>query len=223
MTADFSRPLTAQEAVLGELRRMIADGRLLPGGRIVQDLLSAELGVSRVPLREALKILEGEGLVHYAAHRGHVVAPLSLADLLEVYRIRELLEPEAVTLAVPVLTEAALALLVDAAHEVEEAASCGDVTRMTVANRLLHDTLIEACGLPRLVRTIRQLWDATEVYRTVYYNDELNRERVLHEHRDLVEAACARDTEGLLAVLASHRANAITALRPVLSRVDATG
>lgn len=223
MTADFSRPMTAQEAVLGELRRMIADGRLLPGERIVQDLLSVELGVSRVPLREALKILEGEGLVHYAAHRGHVVAPLSLADLLEVYRIRELLEPEAVTLAVPLLTDVTLARLVDAAHEVEEAAGCGDVTRMTVANRLLHDTLIEACGLPRLVRTIRQLWDATEVYRTVYYADELNRDRVLREHRDLVEAACARDAEGLLAVLASHRANAIAALRPVLSRSDAAG
>lgn len=73
----------------------------------------------------------------------------------------------------------------DAAHQVEEAAAHGDVTRMTVANRLLHDTLIEACQLPRLVRMIRQLWDATEVYRTPYYGDELNRDRVIHEHRDL--------------------------------------
>ncbi len=217
MSADFTRPMTAQEAVLGELRRMIADGRLLPGERIVQDLLAAGMGVSRVPLREALKILEGEGLVQYAPHRGHVVAPLSLADLLEVYQIRELLEPAAVTLAVPLLSDLTLARLVEAAHEVEEAAVCDDVTRMTVANRLLHDTLIEACRLPRLVRTIRQLWDATEVYRTVYYADELNRDRVLHEHRDLVDAACARDTERLLAVLSSHRANAVTALRPVLA------
>jgi hypothetical protein len=87
---------------------------------------------------------------------------------------------------------------------------------MAKVNRRFHATLIEVCALPRMVRIIRQLWDATEVYRAVSYTDEPNRDRVVHEHRDLVEAACARDTEGLLAVLASHRANAITALRPVL-------
>lgn len=220
MTA-FSRPMTAQEAVLGELRRMFADGRLLPGERIVQDALSAELGVSRVPLREALKILEGEGLVHYVAHRGHVVAPLSFGDLVEVYRIRRLLEPEAVALAVPLLTDVAVRRLEEAAAEVEEACARGDVPAMTVSNRQLHETLIEGCGSPRLVRMIRQLWDATEVYRAVYYRQEAHRAHVLEEHRALLEAARDRDTDRLLRVLELHRANAIAALRPVLNGGDA--
>jgi len=86
------RPPTAQEAVLAELRRFITTGRLRPGQQIVQDALAVQLGVSRVPLREALKILEGEGQVTYVAHRGYFVTELSLSDLLEVYRIREILE-----------------------------------------------------------------------------------------------------------------------------------
>ncbi len=218
MTAGFVRPLTAQEAVLAELRRMIADGRLAPGMRIVQDTLALDLGVSRVPLREALKILEGEGLVGYAAHRGYVVARLSLSDLLEVYRIRELLEAEAVALAVPLMTEEGLDRLEEAAADVEAAAERGDVTAMTVANRRLHATLIEACGLPRLVRIIAQLWDATEVYRSVYYGERPHRDVVVGEHREIVTSARARDTQRLLAVLADHRAHAVAALRPVLSR-----
>ena len=66
MSAVFQRPPTAQEAVLAELRRFIATGRLRPGQQIIQDALAVQLGVSRVPLREALKILEGEGQVTYA-------------------------------------------------------------------------------------------------------------------------------------------------------------
>jgi DNA-binding GntR family transcriptional regulator len=88
VTARSVRPPTTQEAVLAELRRMIARGEIRPGAQIVQDALADELGVSRVPLREALKMLEGEGLVTYRPHHGYFVTELSLADLLEVYRIR---------------------------------------------------------------------------------------------------------------------------------------
>src|SRR5690606_32639587 len=80
-TSGFQKPPTAQQAVLAELRRFIASGSLRPGQQIRQDTLSAELGVSRVPLREALKILEGEGQVTYEAHRGYFVTELSLRDL----------------------------------------------------------------------------------------------------------------------------------------------
>ena len=83
--------------MLTEVRSLIATGRMRPGEQIVQEALALELGVSRVPLREALKILEGEGQVTYVAHRGYFVALLSLADLLEVYRMREILEAEAVS------------------------------------------------------------------------------------------------------------------------------
>jgi DNA-binding GntR family transcriptional regulator len=214
----FARPPTAQEAVLAELRRLIASGEMRPGEQIVQDSLALRLGVSRVPLREALKILEGEGLVSYVAHRGYFVTQLSLSDLLEVYRIRELLEPEAVDAAVARMTAEDVARFEEAEEDVRAAAARADVVAMAQANRRFHFALIGACGLPRLVRIIGLLWDATEVYRAVYFTDRTNRERVDEEHRALVEAGRNGDTGTTLAVLDAHRQHAIAALRPVLPR-----
>jgi DNA-binding GntR family transcriptional regulator len=215
----FHKPPTAQEAVLAELRRFIATGRLRPGEQFVQDALAAELGVSRVPLREALKILEGEGQVTYLAHRGYFVTQLSLSDLLEVYRIREILEAEAIRVGVPQMTIEDVDRLEEAVREVQAAAAVADVVTMTQANRRLHFALIEACGLPRLVRIIRLLWDATEVYRSVYYTEPHNRELVEAEHHDLVAAAKAGDVARTLQVLDRHRQHAIAALRLVLEAV----
>jgi DNA-binding GntR family transcriptional regulator len=220
MSSVFQRPPTAQEAVLVELRRLIATGRLRPGEQIVQDALAVQLGVSRVPLREALKILEGEGQVTYVAHRGYFVTELSLTDLLEVYRIRELLEAEAVTIAVPQMTAEDIDRLEEAERDVRAAADIADVVAMTSANRRFHFALIDACALPRLVRLIRLLWDATEVYRSVYYNEQHNREVVEAEHRAVVAAVTAGDAAAAVLVLAEHREHAIDALRPVLEQVD---
>ncbi len=179
----FHRPPTAQEAVLDEVRRFIATGQLAPGQKIVQDALAVKLGVSRVPLREALKILEGEGQVSYVAHRGYFVTQLSLSDLLEVYRIREILEAEAVAVGVPKMTSEDLDRLEEAERDVQAASRIADVIAMTAANRRFHFAILEACALPRLIWLIRLLWDATEVYRSVYYNDAGNRAVVEGEHR----------------------------------------
>jgi DNA-binding GntR family transcriptional regulator len=220
MSAAFQRPPTAQEAVLVELRRFIATARLRPGQQIVQDAQAVQLGVSRVPLREALKILEGEGQVTYVAHRGYFVTELSLSDLLEIYRIREILEAEAISVAVPQMTAEDIDRLEEAERDVRAASDIADLVAMSSANRRFHFALIEACALPRLVRLIRLQWDATEVYRAVYYNEQHNREVVDGEHRAVVEAVRAGDGETALRVLTAHRAHAIAALRPLLEQVD---
>ncbi|HSF27161.1 MAG TPA: GntR family transcriptional regulator [Actinomycetes bacterium] len=220
MTASFRRPPTAQEAVLAQLRQWIAVGRLRPGDQIRQDALAAELGVSRVPLREALKILEGEGQITYVARRGYFVTRLSLDDLLEVYRIRELLEAEAVRLSVAALSSEGLQQLELAGEQVVEAAAAGDMAAMTAANRRFHLALIDSCGMPRLIRLIEQLWDATEVYRLVYFSEQAHRDVAVAEHRAVVDAVRAGDSEAALAVLGHHREHAIEALRPVLRRLD---
>ena len=176
------RPPTTQEFVLGELRSAIVAGDLSPGQPIRQDAIAQRLGVSRVPLREALKTLEAEGQVVYRPHRGYAVAELSLDDLVEVYRIRELLESEAARLAAGAYTEADLARITDAAADVDTAADDADLVGMIAANRRFHFALLEPAGMPRLIRMVRTLWDATDAYRAVYYNSGDNRERVRAEH-----------------------------------------
>ena len=214
MTANssFRRPPTAQEAVLVELRRAIASGELRPGEQVLQDTLAERFGVSRVPLREALKILEGEGQVIYRPHRGYFVAELDLDDLREVYRIRDLLETEAVSRAVELITSDELKEAQAALDEVEQAARAGDPAGMAVANRRFHFVLIEAAQMPRLSRLVRILWDATDAYRSRYYAEDDHRDAVLKEHRAVLAAIRSGDAKKACAVLRQHRERAVEAL-----------
>lgn len=211
-----SRPPTAQAFVLAKLRSAIIAGDFLPGQPLRQDSIADQFGVSRVPLREALKILEGEGQVVYEPHRGYKVARLSLDDLLEVYRIRELLEAEAARAAVRRGGETVLEEMRAAAREVESASLVGDLLNMTAANRRFHFVLINAAGMPRLERLIQVLWDSTDTYRFVYYGNEVNRRRVEHEHQLIIDAFADRDAGLLISLLDDHRTHAIQSLRKFL-------
>jgi len=215
--SDFTRPPTAQQAVLVELRRRIATGELRAGEQVRQDALAAQLGVSRVPLREALKMLEGEGQVVYHPRRGYFVATLDLADLVEVYRLRELLEAEAVRSAVPALDAAALSALGEAVAAGRAADADDDVAAMVAANRRFHFGLLAAADRPRLLRLIRVLWDATDAYRSVYYGDADTRAQVHREHEAILRACVRADTEQVVALLAAHRDHAVVALSAVLA------
>lgn len=216
--AQRRRPPTAQQFVLGELRRAITSGQLKPGAPIRQEALAEELGVSRVPLREALKTLEAEALVVHEVHRGYFVAELSLADLREVYRIREILEAEAVRQASGGMAGSALAALEAAQCEVEEAAGAGDVSGMTAANRRFHFALYEAAGMPRLARLIATLWDATDAYRSLYYIEADNRDHVVLEHRAVLDALRSGAAEEAVRLLDQHRAHAVAALADMLQQ-----
>ncbi|MHA7209413.1 GntR family transcriptional regulator [Arthrobacter sp. MDT1-65] len=216
-TGSSRRPPTAQAFVLAELRRAIIAGEFLPGQPLRQDALAERFGVSRVPLREALKTLESEGQVDYEPHRGHRVATLSLTDLLEVYRIRQLLEGEAARVALSrKLSSTVLDDLRTAARDVETASGAGDLLKMTEANRRFHFVLVGAAGMPRLERIITILWDATDAYRFVYYGAESNRARVEHEHALIIDAFAERDAEKLILLLDEHREHAVKALRTFL-------
>jgi DNA-binding GntR family transcriptional regulator len=212
-----ARPPTAQAFVLTQLRRAISAGEFVPGQPLRQDALAKRFGVSRVPLREAFKVLESEGQVVYEPHRGHKVATLSLDDLLEVYRLRQLLETEAARSALKTVpSPGVLQALHHAAAEVEAASAAGDLLRMTEANRRFHFVLVEAAGMPRLDRIVQVLWDATEAYRFVYYGVESNRERVEREHLLIIDAFEQQDTARLIRLLDEHREHAVEALRAFL-------
>lgn len=203
--------------MLAELRRSIVAGELAPGEPLRQDALAERFGVSRVPLREALKTLEGEGQVLYQPHRGYQVARLSLDDLLEVYRLRQLLEAEAARRAVECADDADVAEARTAAAAVEAASAAADVLAMTEANRRFHFALVRAARMPRLERIVRVLWDATDTYRAVYYGDPDNRRRVEREHAQIVDAFAAGDAERLVRLLDEHRDHAVDALRALIA------
>lgn len=217
MTARFVRPPTAQEAVLTEVRRLLVTGELTPGTPVRQEALAERLGVSRVPLREALKVLEGEGHVVYLPRRGYVLAELSIDDLVEVYRMRELLEAEAIRVAVPLLTPADLAALEEAAQDVDGVGLDIDLAAIAAANRRFHFLLFDAARMPRVSRTLRQLWDATDVYRSVYFAAAANRERVAHEHAHLLAALRSGDATAAVAAQATHRDHSVAAVTEALT------
>lgn len=205
----YRRPPTAQEAVLAELRRTIASGELKPGQSIAQATLAQRLGVSRVPVREALKILQGEGQVEYQPHHGYSVTRLDLDDLREAYRIRQLLETEAAQISIPAFGPADVAALAQAAREVDDAGDREDYAAMATANRRFHFLLVEGAGLPRLTHLVNILWDATDAYRSFYYADAANRHRVRAEHAGIVQAVASGDLAAVVRQLDEHRQHAI--------------
>ena len=152
----------------------------------------------------------------YLPHRGYFVRELSVEDLLEVYRLRELLEAEAITAAIPALSDDDVDALAQLAGDVDEASDAGDIIAMAEANRRFHFALFDAAGMPRLSKLLRQLWEATDAYRALYYQSDGNRNRVLREHARMVKALRQRDVAGLIALHDAHRANSVTAVRAAL-------
>lgn len=214
-----ARP-TAQDAVLARLREDIVTGVLGPGDQLVQESLAERYGVSRVPLREALKTLESEGQLVYYPHRGYFVVELSTDDLREVYQLRALLEDAALRAAVPAMDERDMADIADLAAEIEQASADGDVRAMTEANRRFHFAMYDAAGMPRLSRLLRQLWEATDAYRALYYQGEDNRHRVTDEHAQMVKALGDRDVDRLVALHDDHRAHSVSAVEALLTPRD---
>lgn len=212
--------VSSQESVLTELRDLISTGKLAPGQQIVQETLSATLGVSRVPIREALRVLEGEGQVVHYPNRGYFVTDLSVEDLKEVYRIRDLLEAEALRAAIPLLTKEDIEYISQIHTEVLEAASQRKISVISDANRRFHFAIYEACNLPRLVRIIRTLWDATDAYRGVYFASEDNLIHMNDEHQQMLDAITAGDVELAIKLQNVHRDNAVTAVSQVIRPHD---
>jgi DNA-binding GntR family transcriptional regulator len=211
-----ARHTTAQDTVLQSLRSDILTGELAAGDQIVQQTLAERYGVSRVPVREALKMLEAEGQVTYHPHRGYFVAELSVPDLLEVYRLRELLEAEAIERGVPSLSDTDVDAIADIADEVDDAGVKQDVMAMTSANRRLHFAIFDAADLPRLTRLLHQLWDATDAYRALYFQQEVNRARVAGEHALMIAALRKRDAGALIRLHDDHRNHSVVTVRAIL-------
>lgn len=203
MAHNFERPATIERAILKTLRHKIATRALVPGSVVLQDALAEQLGVSKIPLREALKLLEGEGLVVHRPNRGYEVAKLDLNDLVVIYRMRELLEAEAVRAAMPKLTRDDIEAMRTAMLEIENAG--GDIDRIIEANNRFHLILVEAAKMPQLLRIIQMLFASSAPYSLLYITDPKSLKFVFAEHRRIFAAVEKRDPEQVIAALNAHR------------------
>lgn len=215
------RPSTLPDEILRELRGQLIRGDLQPGDRIRADLVAEELGVSVIPVREALRVLEGEGQVTYRPRRGYAVTVLRIEDLTEIYELRRVLEGQAVRRALPDVDDAAIARMTHSANECSEAAAAGHISRELDANRQLHFALFEHPSQPHALRLIRLLWDSTEAYRALYYTLPSERAAADAAHRRILAAVRARDADALVAELDAHRQRALEAVSDILRAADA--
>jgi DNA-binding GntR family transcriptional regulator len=209
--------VTAQEVALTDLRERIASGGLHPGEQLRQELLASELGLSVVPVREALKTLEAEGQVVYAPHRGYFVARLDVRELVEAYRIRELLEDEAVQRGVPLLVDEDISRMQEAIDDIDRHSHSNDIMSVNAANRRFHFTLFDAADMPRLTNFIRILWEMTEPYRSLYIADTGHRRLVNDEHKAILTAVRGRDATEVIKLLREHRDNTMETVKVILT------
>ena len=159
---DRASPIQRQEAldvqVYRALRKQILRGELKDGERLVQDDVAAQMGTSRIPVRDALRKLEHEGLVETDERGTYRVRAFSVEDVDEVYGLRMVLEPHAVRLAVPRITTADLSDLDSLLDDMKAAVASGDRERYVEVNESFHRLIYELAGHRRLVRIIETLW-----------------------------------------------------------------
>jgi DNA-binding GntR family transcriptional regulator len=190
--------------VTGELRAAILDGRLKPGDPIRQEAVARWYGTSRIPVREALHQLENEGLVTIVPHAGAHVARLDFEEFVDIYKIRERLEPLALVESMPNLSVAAREHLRRLAAEIETAT--GDANRWLEADRAFHLATYAGLRSARLLRMIESFWNSTQQYRRVLFATSPGQDfEIMHlEHRVLVDLIERRDEASAEAILRSH-------------------
>ncbi|MDQ4214694.1 GntR family transcriptional regulator [Microbacterium capsulatum] len=185
------------------LREAILDGRYAPGERIRQDELAESHGISRLPVREALRMLESEGLVTVVANTGAWVSELSLAECEEMYRMRERLEPLLLGLNVPLLDEALIDRLAELAELMERT---DDVEEFLRLDWEFHLSSVSVAPTSVLGDTVVSLWNRTQHYRRAVsrlFSAEGDR-RIHYDHRLIVGALRGRDAVEAEQMLAAH-------------------
>lgn len=195
---------TLPEAAAERLRTLIIEGTLAPGARLNERELSEQLGVSRTPLREAFRILAGDGLLTQLPNRGAQVVALSAEDVRHAFDVMGSLEGLAGELAVTRVTDADLETLRALQAEMETAHAQRDLPAYYRINRAIHDRLNAIAGNPILTHTYRTLNTRLHALR---FRSNLNTAKwnqAVAEHREMIAALAARDGAALRDILIRH-------------------
>jgi len=199
---DDGRLLSAR--IADEIRLAVLSGEMKPGMRIRQELLAAKYGASRIPVREALKQLENEGLVVLAPNRGAWIADVNSEDSIEVYKIREAVEPLAIFESVPNLTVADIDSLDDTVHELERVTTLENYIQL---DREFHLRTYSRARMPQLLAMIERFWNSTQHFRREFVKETFAKDGLPFsdpQHLLLMDAIRGRDAEGARSLVHLH-------------------
>jgi DNA-binding GntR family transcriptional regulator len=211
------RPGTVHEVILDELRSVILAGHAPPGAPINVDDVAQRFTVSRIPVREALKTLIGEGLVDHEPRAGYTVAQLTRTELAELYVVREALENAALSAAARTATPGDDAQVVAAYEALSRAIDEYDARGHHRESRRFHLALTGPCRMKRLLGMFESAWNITEPLQPMSH---VSRDMTLSLHQDhrlMVDAFHARDADALLAASSLHyrRLQEVVAAMPI--------
>lgn len=195
---------TVAEAVTEALRARILSGDLAEGRQLRQEILAAELGVSRIPLREAFRRLESEGLVTIVPHRGAIVPALSLDEIGELFDLRAMVEPDLIRRAVRRLEEQDLLEAERILEEYIAAFARRDVVAWGTLNTQFHLALYQPAQRRRSLAFAHSLLDQTDRYARMQLLLTSGQSRAQEEHAALLGFCRARDAESAGALLEQH-------------------
>jgi len=217
-----ARHLTKSEFAYQELRRRILNDKIPPGTRLLLRPLAEELGLSVMPVRDALRMLEGDGLVTLESHRGATVTQIPREAVLQVIGMRMWLEVLAVREATPRHTAASLRTVEKVLEDAERAMEAGDGRAYTQANRRLHEA-IEAPAPEPIRQLVRDLWERlwqTRRRLALFVTRPDLIPRAQREHRAIVAALKARDADAAAAAMERHRESTLAAWEEALNHQE---
>lgn len=186
------------------IRAAIVDGRLKPGQPLREADLANELGTSRTPIREALLLLQSEGLVEASPNRGSVVRSYDDDDLDELYALRAVLEGYAARLAATQITPEQLAELDDSNERYRELRTSDKLPELVAENLTFHDVILECAGSQRLAAMVRQLKAMPMIYQSYMAYSEDHRRTAEADHRAITAALRAGDGASAAAAMERH-------------------
>lgn len=187
--------LPLRDVVFNTLRQAILTGELKPGERLMEIHLANRLGVSRTPIREAIRKLELEGLVTMIPRRGAEVARITEKSLKDVMEVRRALDALSVELACDRISREELTELETACGNFEQAVNAKDVKIIAQADVSLHDIIVRTTGNQRLIQLVNNLAEQMYRYRFEYIKDFSQHQRLIEEHRIIYDSIVRKDKE----------------------------
>mgnify|MGYP001148819535 FL=1 len=220
LTLNMDAYLPLRDVVFNTLREAILKGDLKPGERLMELQLAAKLGVSRTPIREAIRMLEQEGLAVTIPRKGAEVARMTEKDMEDVLQIRDALDELAASIACEQISEEELAELRHTMHEFEESTKTGDVKRIAEADVRFHDIIYHATRNVKLENMLNNLREQMYRYRVEYLKDENNYPTLMKEHKDIVEGLVRKNKMQVTETMHQHVKNQAVAVKAMIQEQE---